>query len=151
MPSTPPPPEAPSSPTSVRVAVGVMAVLAVLLLLNAALTWLGRDGVAAALVEAGGITRPEAERAVVVWLFPYLAIGLALLSGAVFLPRGRRWAHWVGLAGSVALAALTLVSAFAVGASSPASLLLLVLSLAAITSLAARPTKAWVARSRAGV
>jgi hypothetical protein len=135
----------------VRVAVGVMAVLAGLLLLNGALTWFGRDGVATALVTAGGLTRAEAERAVVVWLVPYLIIGLLMLAGAVFLPRRRRWAQWAGLTGSAALVALTLVSAFAAGGSTPASLLLLVLSLAAITSLAARPTRLWINGQRAGV
>jgi hypothetical protein len=128
-----------------------MAALAALLLLNAAITWFGRDGVATALVDAGGITRAEAERAVVVWLVPYLLIGLLLLAGAVFLPRRRWWALWAGLAGSAALAALTLVSAFATGGSTPESLLLLVLSLAAITSLASRTTKRWVRRQRADV
>jgi hypothetical protein len=128
-----------------------MAALAALLLLNAAITWFGRDGVATALVDAGGITRAEAERAVVVWLVPYLLIGLLLLAGAVFLPRRRWWALWAGLAGSAALAALTLVSAFATGGSTPESLLLLVLSLAAITSLASRTTKRWISRQPAGV
>jgi hypothetical protein len=128
-----------------------MAVLAGLLLLNGALTWFGRDGVATALVNAGGLTRAEAERAVVVWLVPYLIIGMLLLAGAVFVPRRRRWAVWAGLAGSAALVALTLVSAFAAGGSTPASLLLLVLSLAAITSLAARPTRLWISGQRAGV
>jgi hypothetical protein len=152
VPSTPPPVETPASPTSVRVAVGVMAALAALLLLNAALTWIGRDGVATAIVESGGsATRAEAEQAVVVWLVPYLVVGLLLLASAVFLPRRRRWAHWAGLAGSAALAALTLVSAFTAGAATAASLLLLVLSLAAITSLAARTTKRWVSRRRTDV
>lgn len=127
-----------------------MAVLAALLLLNAVLTWVGRDGVATALVDAGGYTRAEAELAVVVWLVPYAAIGLLLLAGAVFLPRRRRWAQRAGLVGSAVLAALTLISAFAAGASTPASLLLLVLSLAAITSLVARPTKQWVTSRPAG-
>jgi hypothetical protein len=150
VPSTPPPVETPASPSSVRVAVGVMAVLAALLLMNAALTWIGRDGVATAIVESpdGGVTHAEAERAVVVWLAPYLVIGLLLLASAVFLPRRRRWAHWAGLAGSATLTALTLVSTFTAGAATAASLLLLVLSLAAITSLAARTTRRWVGHRR---
>lgn len=151
MPSTPPPAEAPSSPTSVRVAVGVMGALAVLLLLYVVVTSLGREQLAATLAESTGVSRAEAEQAVLASLWPYATMGLVLLAAAVFLPRGRRWAHWAGLAGSGALAALTLLSAFAAGASSPVSVLLLVLSLAAITSLASRPTKAWVARSSAGV
>lgn len=128
-----------------------MAVLAALLLLNTVLVWFGRDGVATALVRAGDISRAEAERAVLVWLVPYLVIGLLLLAGAVGLPRGRRWAHWAGLAGSTGLAALTLFSAFTAAAASPVSLLLLILSLTAITSLAARPTRRWIGRPRAQV
>jgi hypothetical protein len=152
VPSTPPAAaETPRAPTSVYVAVGVMAVLASLLLLNGALTWFGRDGIATALADAGDLTHAEAERAVVVWLVPYLLIGLLLLAGAVFLPRRRRWAQWAGLAGSAALTALTLVSAFAAGGSTPASLLLLILSLAAITSLAARTTRRWVGRQPAAL
>jgi hypothetical protein len=116
-----------------------------------AVLWIGRDGVANALADANGITRAQAERDIVVWLVPRTVIGLMLLAGALFLRRGRRWALWTGLVASAALAALTLISSLAAGASSPESLLALVLSLAAVTSLAARPTKAWVARSRAGV
>jgi hypothetical protein len=74
----------------VYVAVGVMAVLASLLLLNGALTWFGRDGIATALADAGDLTHAEAERAVVVWLVPYLLIGLLLLAGG---PGRERRAH----------------------------------------------------------
>jgi hypothetical protein len=136
-------------PTSVRVAVVLMAVLAGLLVLNAALTWFGRDGVATAIADAGtDISRAEAERFVVLWLVPYLILGLVLALSAWFLPRRQPWARWVGLAATGLLALLTLFSAIAAGGVTVASLLLLVLSVGAITSLVARTTTAWVPRLR---
>jgi len=139
-------------PTSVRVAVVLMAVLAGLLLLNAVLTWWGREGVARAIAGASAdISRAEAERFVVLWLVPYLVLGIILALSAWFLPRRQAWARWVGLAATALLALLTLVSTIAAGGVSAGSLLLLVLSIGAITSLVARGTKAWVPRLRADV
>jgi hypothetical protein len=136
-------------PTSVRVAVIAMAVLAGLLLLNAALTWFGREGVVDAIVKAGtDVDRAEAMRFVVLWLVPYLILGVVLALSAWFLPRGRAWARWTGLAGSFLLGALILLSMLSSGGATIASLLLLVLSIAAVTSLLARSTGAWVPRLR---
>jgi hypothetical protein len=135
-------------PTSVRVAVIVMSVLAALLLLNAGLTWFGREGVADAIVEAGDVSRAQAERFILTWLVPYLVLGLILAASAWFLPRRQPWARWAGLAASVALGLLTLFSILASGGVTIPSLLLLVLSIAAVTSLMARSTSAWVPRRR---
>lgn len=133
-------------PPSVRVAVGVMAVLALLLLANAALLGFGFDvAVDRVLDEADDLTRAEAERFVLLSLVPYLVLGLVLVVAAVFVPRRRGWARWVGVAASGLLAALTLVSVLATGGVSVASLLLLVLSVAAVTSLMARTTRDWTA------
>ena len=138
-------PTAPSMPTSVRVAIIAMAVLAGLLLLNAALTWYGREGVADAIVDAGAdVSRAEAQRYVVLWLVPYLVLGLLFALASWFLPRRQPWARWMGLAASVVLALLTLFSAVTAGGVTVASLLLLVLSIAATTSLLARTTTAYV-------
>lgn len=136
---------APPMPTSVRVAIIAMAVLASLLLLNAGLTWYGRAGVAEAIVDAGAdLSMAEAQRYVVIWLMPYLVLGLLLALAAWFLPRRQPWARWIGLAASVVLALLTLFSAVTAGGVTIASLLLLVLSVAAITSLLARTTTEYV-------
>lgn len=136
---------APSIPTSVRVAIIAMAILAALLLLNAGLTWYGREGVAEAIVEAGtDVSQDEAQRYVVIWLVPYLVLGVLLALAAWFLPRRQPWARWIGLAASVLLALLTLFSAVTAGGVTFASLLLLVLSVAAITSLLARTTTEYV-------
>jgi len=143
---------APSMPTSVRVAIIAMSVLAALLLLNAGLTWYGRDGVAEAIVDAGAdVSRAEAERYVTIWLLPYLVLGLLFALASWFLPRRQPWARWIGLASSVVLALLTLFSSVTAGGVTIASLLLLVLSIAAITSLLARTTTDYVPslRSRA--
>jgi hypothetical protein len=138
-------PTAPSMPTSVRVAIIAMAILAGLLLLNAGLTWYGREGVADAIVDAGAdVSRDEAERYVVLWLVPYLVLGLLFALASWFLPRRQPWARWMGLAASVVLALLTLFSAMTAGGVTVASLLLLVLSIAATTSLLARTTTAYV-------
>jgi len=136
---------APSMPTSVRVAIIAMGVLAALLLLNAGLTWFGREGVAEAIVEAGaGVSRDEAETYVVIWVVPYLVLGVLLALASWFLPRRHPWARWIGLASSVVLALLTLFSAVTAGGVTFASLLLLVLAVASITSLLARSTTDYV-------
>jgi glucan phosphoethanolaminetransferase (alkaline phosphatase superfamily) len=137
-------------PTSVRVATIVMAVLAALLLSNAALLWYSYATVVDRLVREGdGVTRAEAEQFVTMSLVPYLVLGLILALAAWFLPRRRPWARWVGLAAAGLLALLNLVSIVAAGGPSVASLLLLVLSVAAVTSLVARPTAAWMPGLRA--
>lgn len=133
-------------PPSVRVAVGVMAVLALLLLSNAVLLWIG-FGVAVDRIveEVDDITRAEARRFVLLSLVPYLILGLVLALAAVFLPRRRTWARAAGLAATALLALLTLVSVLATGGVTVPSLLLLVLSIAGLTSLVARTTRAWMA------
>jgi hypothetical protein len=145
------PPNGPM-PTSVRVAVGLMAVLAALLVLNGAVLWYGYDGAVDRIVREGnGISRADARQYVTLSLVPYLVIGLVLALAAFFLPRRQAWARWIGLAASFLLALLALFSILAAGGITVASLLLLVLSSSAVTSLLARTTRTWVPslRSRA--
>lgn len=136
---------APVMPTSVRVAVVVMAVLAVLLLANAALLGFGFDVAVDRIVEeTDDVTRAEAEQFVLLSLVPYLILGLVLVLAAVFVPRRQGWARWAGLVATGLLGLLTLTSVLATGGISVASLLLLVLSVAGVTSLLARTTRAWL-------
>ena len=133
-------------PVPVRVAVILLGTLAAMLLLYAAITWLGREG----LAEAVGRARPdyspdEAARYVLVDALPYLVIGVALAVSAWFLPQHRRWARWTGLAASLLLAGRMLLGMASIGGVTPISLLVVVLSVAAVTSLLARPTVGWVA------
>ena len=127
-------------PTSARVAVVVMGVLAAMMLLYAAITWLGRDGLAEVvrrarpdLADRGGALRAR-QRA------PHLVVGLALTVSAWFLPQRRPWARWTGLAASCLLAGLMLLGMASIGGVTAISLLVLVLAVAAVTSLLARPT-----------
>ena len=131
-----------------RVAVVLMSVLAGLLLLNAGLTLYGREGVAEAVAEGSDISQADAERFILLWAVPYLVIGLVLAVSAWFLPRRQAWARWTGLAASLLLALLTLFGVVAAGGVTVASLLLLVLSVAAVTSLLARTTAGWVPKLR---
>jgi hypothetical protein len=138
-------------PAPARVAVIVMGVLAAMLLLYAAITWLGREG----LAEAVGRARPdlspdEAARYVLVSALPYLVIGLVLAVSAWFLPQRQPWARWTGLAASLLLAGLMLLGMVSIGGVTPISLLVLVLAVAAVTSLLARPTGDWIPRLRGG-
>ncbi len=142
-------PARPSMPPSVRVAVIVMGVLAALLLTNAALLWYAYDDAVARLVREGeDISRSEAGQFVLMSLVPYLVIGLALALAAWFLPRRQPWARWTGLAASALLALLSLMSAVSIGGVTLPLLLVLVLSVAAVTSLLARTTGTWVPRLR---
>jgi hypothetical protein len=136
-------------PTSVRIAAITMGVLAALLLVNAGLLWYGFDVTVDRIVEEGnGITEADARRFVLLALIPYLVIGLILALSAWFLPRRQPWARWLGLAASFVLALLTLASVVAAGGITVSSLLLFVLSVAAVTSLVARTTGTWVPRLR---
>jgi hypothetical protein len=136
-------------PPSVRVAVIVMGILAALLLTNAALLWYGYDAAVDRLVREGAdVSRAEASQFVIMSLVPYLAIGLVLALAAWFLPRRQPWARWLGLAASGLLALLALMSALSLGGVTISLLLLLVLSVAAVTSLLARTTGAWVPKLR---
>jgi uncharacterized PurR-regulated membrane protein YhhQ (DUF165 family) len=136
-------------PTSVRIAAITMGVLAALLLVNAGLLWYGFGVTVDRIVEEGnGITEADARRFVLLALIPYLVIGLLLALSAWFLPRRQPWARWLGLAASFVLALLTLASVVAAGGITVSSLLLFVLSVAAVTSLVARTTGTWVPRLR---
>jgi hypothetical protein len=136
-------------PTSVRVAVIVMGVLAALLLTNAALLWYGYDAAVDRHVREGeDISRAEASQFVLTSLVPYLVIGLVLALAAWFLPRRQPWARWFGLTASALLALLSLLSVIGLGGVTVGLLLVLVLSVAAVTSLLAPTTKAWIPRLR---
>lgn len=139
----------PPMPTSVRVAVIAMGVLAALLLTNAALLWYSYDEAVDRLVRDGeDVTRSEASQFVIMSLVPYLVIGLLLALAAFFLPRRQPWARWLGVASSGLLVLLSLMSALSFGGVTIALLLLLVLSVASVTSLLAKTTGAWVPRLR---
>lgn len=141
----------PPMPPSARVAVVVMAVLAAMLLLYAAVTWLGREGLAQAVGRARPDFSPEeAASYVLVSALPYPVLGVLLAVSAWFLPQRRTWARWSGLAASFLLAALMLLGMASIGGVTPISLLVLVLSVAAVTSLFARPTADWLPRARRG-
>jgi hypothetical protein len=136
-------------PASVRVAAITIGVLAALLLVNAGLLWYGFDVTVERIVREGdGVSESEARRFVLLALIPYLVIGLVLALSAWFLPRRQPWARWLGLAASFLLALLTLFSMIAAGGVTVSSLLLFVLSAAAVTSLLARTTGLWVPRLR---
>ena len=77
-----------------------------------------------------------------------LLLGLVLALAAWFLPHRQPWARWVGLAASGLLALLSLMSPLAFGGVTISLLLLLVLSVSAVTSLLARTTSAWVPKPR---
>lgn len=145
---SPSPAESPSTPlmpTSVRVAVVVMGALAALLLLNAGLLWAGYDAAVDRIVdEVEDVTREEAENFVTLSLVPYLVLGVVLAVSALFLFRRQPWARWTGVAATVLLTLLTLFSVAAAGGVTIATLLLVVLSIAAITSLLSRTTGEWV-------
>lgn len=143
---TPPP-----MPTSARVAVVTMGMLAGMLMLYGAITWLGREGLAEAVARAQPeLTEDEAARYVLVSALPYFLVGIALAVSAWFLPKQRRWARWTGLGASFLLAALMLLGMVSVGGVTPISLLVLVLAVAAGTSLAARTTREWFPPLRVG-
>lgn len=137
-------PSAPPMPVSVRVAVIVMSLLGGLLLLYSVLIWIGREGVIDRLVEDGAIEREDGTSFIVGQLAPYIVLGLLLVVSAFFLARRQTWARWMGLTAAIIIALMTLVSVLVGGIVSLLTLLLAVLSMATISSLFARTTKAWL-------
>jgi hypothetical protein len=131
-------------PTSVRVAVIVMSVLAGLLLLNTAVSLYVFEEIVTRIADIQGIDPDEAEGTVLLWLAPNVVFGLVFALSAFFLPRRHAWARWLGLAVASMLAIFHLLTAFTGGGVTIVTLLLFVLSLAAITSLASRTTSAWM-------
>jgi hypothetical protein len=136
-------------PTSVRVAVVVMAVIAALMISNALLLWYSYDEAVARIADESELTRDEASRFVLLSLVPNLVIGFLLALSAVFLPRRQPWARWTGLATGGLLILLTALQVVTAGGLTVASLLLLVLTVALVTSLAARTTSGYVPPLRA--
>jgi hypothetical protein len=149
VPATPAPsPADPATPAqkppSVRVAIGLLAALAALLLLYAALTFFGRDGVRQALTTAG-LTRAEAEQFLLVNVTSSLVLGVTYAVSAVAVERGRAWGRWTGLLAATVLVLLMLTTMLSAGGVSVVSLLQLVLSASAAASLLARTTREWLA------
>ena len=132
-------------PTPAKVAVGVLAGLAVLLLLSSLVTVAAWDAVVDALADGQPDSpRSDSEQAVRINLAQSVAFGLLAAISAFSLARGRAWARWSGIAATGLLGLITLGATVLLGGVSVSSLLVLVLCLAGITSLAARPTAAWV-------
>jgi hypothetical protein len=139
---------APVMPASVRVAAIVMGLLAALLLINAGLLWYAFGDAVDRIAAESDVPQSEARQFVLMSLVPYLLIGLLLALSAWFFPRRQPWARWTGLAASAVLGLLTLFSMIAAGGISIGSLLVVVLAVAAVTSLLAPSTTAWAPRLR---
>jgi hypothetical protein len=136
-------------PVSVRVAAITMGVLAALLLTSSGLLWYGFDGAVDGVLQRNeDISRADAESAVMLSLVPSLVLGLLLALAAWFLPRRQPWARWIGLAAAALLGLINLLLTLTAGAITAYTLLVLVLSVAAVTSLVSRTTGAWVPRLR---
>ena len=151
LPGTGAPDPGPGMPVSVRMAAGLLGVLAVLLLVSAALTWFGRDGVVDRFVDAQpDLSRDEVTRFVVLGLLRDLVVGLAGAAAAFWLTRRRAWARWAGVVVAGFLGFLTLLSAASAGGASGFALLLIVLCVGTVTSLLARTTAGWAPMRRRG-
>jgi len=153
----PQPPAGPAAgrsgmPTSARVAVGLLTGIGVLLLLSALLTWGGRAGVVDAYLRSRpDATRADGERLVLLNVVQGLGFGVPAVVSAWFVTRRHAWARWAGTATCVLLALLTVWTSVAARGVAVSSLLLIVLCIAAVSSLLAPTTAAWTqtgARSR---
>jgi hypothetical protein len=142
-------PEGTRAPTSVRVAVVVLWILAGLLLANTALTLVALNGLVDRATRMSTMSRAQAQQGILVSLIPLLLLGVILGLSAWGLGRRHAWARWTGLGAALMLFALTLLTMLAAGSLLLISLLLLVLSMAACTSLLSRSTAEWVPRLRA--
>jgi glucan phosphoethanolaminetransferase (alkaline phosphatase superfamily) len=138
---------APSMPASVRVATIAMAILAALFLAYGGLLWFGFDTAVANTVGDGDtVTRSEAEAFIRTSVIVFLVLGVVLALSAWFLPRRQPWARWLGIAVNGLLVLLSLFTMATAGGIPIYTLLVLILALAALTSLFARTTGAFVPR-----
>ena len=135
-------------PASVRVAIIAMSILAGLLLLNTAVSLYVFEEIAGRVADAQGLSQSDAERTLVYWLAPNLVFGVIFALAAWFVPRRHAWARWLGLAVASMLAIFHVLTAFSSGGVTIVTLLLFILSLATITSLAARTTSRWMPKLR---
>jgi hypothetical protein len=134
----------PGMPPSARVAIALLAVVGALLLLSALLTWGGRDGVVDAYLRSRpDATRADGDRLVLLNVVQGLVLGVPAVVSAWFLARRHGWARWAGVATCGLLALLTVWSSVAARGVAISSLLLLVLCVAAVSSLLAPTTTAW--------
>ena len=133
-------------PTPTKVAVLLLALLGVFLLLNSTLTWFAQEVLVDQLVEESGADRDEAAQQLLLFLIAYGVMGLTAVLAAAFLPRHRAWARQLGLVVTSLLALITLYFGVTSGGVTPLNLLVLVISVAAVTSLWSAQTKEWVRR-----
>jgi hypothetical protein len=133
-------------PTSVRVSVSVMALLAGLMLLNAGVSFFLRDKLVRDLVARTAVTEAEASEALLIWMIPFLVLGLVFALASWFVARRQAWARWMGLAASALVAMLLLIAALSGGGVSIFILLVFVLSLVSLSSLMSKKTATWVPR-----
>jgi hypothetical protein len=130
-------------PTPTRVAVILLWLLGVVLLAYSVLIWVTQEAQIDASVEAG-TDRETAAQVVLLYLIAFAIIGLSALLAGIFLPRRRAWARQVGLLTTSLLMVMSLFGALAAGGISPVGLLVLIASIAGLTSLVSRQTKDWV-------
>jgi hypothetical protein len=130
-------------PTPTRVAVILLWLLGVVLLAYSLLIWLTQEEQIDASVEAG-TDRETAAQILLLYLIAFVIIGLSALLAAIFLPRRRAWARQVGLLTTSLLVVMSLFGALAAGGISPVGLLVLIASIAGLTSLVSRQTKDWM-------
>lgn len=141
--SEPSPVEKRPMPTPTRVAVILLWLLGVVLLAYSLLIWLTQEEQIDASVEAG-TDRETAAQILLLYLIAFVIIGLSALLAAIFLPRRRAWARQVGLLTTSLLVVMSLFGALAAGGISPVGLLVLIASIAGLTSLVSRQTKDWM-------
>ncbi|SCX45462.1 hypothetical protein SAMN03159343_1593 [Klenkia marina] len=134
-----------ATPPSVRVAAGTLLALGVLLVASATLTLVGQDAVVDRFVAAQpDLDRAATTRALVLGQALYLVLGAAAAVGGVALLRRRPWGRWLGLTAALFLGLRTVLSTVTSGGTTVFSLLVLVLCVAAATSLLARTTRGWL-------
>ena len=131
-------------PTPTRVAVVLLALLGVLLLANAALTWFAQETLVDRLARQPGADRETVAQQLLLFLVAYAVMGVSALLAAAFLPRRHTWARQVGVLVMSLLAVVTLFTIVTTGGVSPYWLLALIASVAALTSLLSKETRAWV-------
>lgn len=144
-PSPPAEPRVPM-PTPTKVAVILLALLGVFLLLNSALTWFAQEVLVDQIVEDSGADPEEAAQQLLLFLVAYGVMGLAAVLAAAFLARHSAWARLLGFVVASLLALITLYVVVTSGGVTPLGLLVLVISVAAVTSLWSAQTKEWVGR-----
>lgn len=143
------PPPTDRMPTSPKVAAILLAALAALLLINAVLSFAGRETILATIAESARDRGESVDQAALstqlsLSIARDAVLGVAAAGSVVLLARRRAAGRWLGIGCAVLLLALAVLTVIGVGGIPIYSLLLVVMTAAIVVMLLRSQTVDWL-------